>query len=188
MQGHATPQLPPAEAGWLPDILHDKSTQNLHELLQNPDLQMAILNNPRTSHPSIVASQVPLERLLEENNSLASSLQQLESRLVDKRSVVQSRLLTLRALEQQHRSKIAETEDALRTFSPMALYQQLNASTQEQDALVKGIEESFLDQTSMASERELSDFIRRVRDGKRTAFLRSERKERWDEGRVGGWR
>lgn len=70
----------------------------------------------------------------------------------------------------------------------MALYQRLNASMQEQDALVRGIEESFLDEPGMASDRDLSDFVRRVREAKRLAFLRSERKERWDEGRVGGWR
>lgn len=70
----------------------------------------------------------------------------------------------------------------------MALYQRLNASMQEQEALVKGIEESFLDEGGMATDRELSDFVRRVREAKRLAFLRAERKERWDEGRVGGWR
>lgn len=107
---------------------------------------------------------------------------------MNQRSATQSRLLALRALEQQHRTKIAETEDTLKGFSPMALYQRLNASVQDQDALVKGIEESFLEQGGLAKEREVADFVRRVRDAKRIAFLRTERKERWDEGRVGGWR
>ena len=149
---------------------------------------MALLNNPETSHPSIQISQVPLQQLLESNIALASSLQQTEERLKNQRSATQSRLLSLRALEQQHRTKVTETEDTLRNFSPMALYQSLNASVQEQDAFVKGIEESFLEQGGIASEREIADFIRRVREAKRTAFLRAERKERWDEGRVGGWR
>lgn len=134
------------------------------------------------------ASQLPLQQLLDSNIASASSLQQLEARLVHQRAATQSRLLSLRALEQQHRAKIVETEDALRNFSPMALYQRLNVSMQEQDALVKGIEESFLDGTGEATERELADFVRRVREAKRLAFLRAERKERWDEGRVGGWR
>jgi len=108
--------------------------------------------------------------------------------LTSQRSATQSRLLALRALEQQHRSKISETEDKLRGFSPMALYQRLNSSVQEQNALVKGIEESFLEHGGIASDREIADFVRRVRDAKRSAFLRTERKERWDEGRVGGWR
>lgn len=126
--------------------------------------------------------------MLESNIALASSLQQLESRLNHERSATQSRLLAMKALEQQHRTKISETEDALRDFSPMALYQRLNASVQEQDALVKGIEDSFLEEGGMASEREVADFVRRIREAKRVAFLRTERKERWDEGRVGGWR
>lgn len=181
-------QVAPPEQGWLPPIVQDMSTQDLRELLESPDLQTALLNNPDTSHPSISASQEPLQHLLESNISLASSLQQLEYRLSHQRSATQSRLLSLRALEQQHRAKIVETEDHLRQFSPMALYQRLNSSMQEQDALVKGIEESFLEEGGTASDKEVADFVRRVREAKRIAFLRTERKERWDEGRVGGWR
>lgn len=70
----------------------------------------------------------------------------------------------------------------------MALYQRLSASVNEQDQLVRGIEESWLDEGGVASEREVSDFVRQVREAKKVAFLRRERKERWDEGRVGGWR
>lgn len=160
----------------------------MRELVENQQLQATLLNNPNTTHPSIPASQAPLQQVLDSNIALASSLQQLESRLTHQRAATQSRLLALRALERQHKTKIVETEDALRNFSPMALYQRLNASVQEQEALVKGIEESFLDDGAIASDRELADFVRRVREAKRLAFLRSERKERWDEGRVGGWR
>lgn len=163
-------------------------TQDLHELLEKPELQAALLNNLQTSHPCLQASQAPLQQLLESNIAIATSLEQLEDRLRNQRSNTQSRLLALRALEQQHRGKIVETEDTLRGFSPMALYQRLNASVQEQDAFVKGIEDSFLEESGMTSEREIADFVRRLRDAKRTAFLRTERKERWDEGRVGGWR
>ena len=70
----------------------------------------------------------------------------------------------------------------------MALYQRLNASVQEQDLLVRGVEESWLEDEGVASEREVSEFVRRVKDGRKVAFLRRERKGRWDEGRVGGWR
>ncbi|KAG9631355.1 hypothetical protein KCV04_g9858, partial [Aureobasidium melanogenum] len=112
----------------------------------------------------------------------------VESRLNHQRAATQSRLIALRALEQQHKSKIVETEDTLKGFSPMALYQRLSASAQEQDALVKGIEDSFLDDGGLAPDREVQDFVRRLRDAKRVAFLRNQRKERWDEGRVGGWR
>lgn len=129
-----------------------------------------------------------MKQLLEANIALAKTVEQLEQRLTAQRAATQSRLLSLRALEQQHRSKTAETEDKLREFSPMALYQRLNASVQEQNALVKGIEDSFLEHGGIASDREISDFVRRVRDAKKVAFLRTERKERWDEGRVGGWR
>lgn len=39
-----------------------------------------------------------------------------------------------------------------------------------------------------ATEREAADWVRRYREAKKLYYLRQERKERWDEGRVGGWR
>lgn len=70
----------------------------------------------------------------------------------------------------------------------MALYQRLAAGVQEQQMLVRGVEESWLEEDGIAGEREVGEFVKRVKEGRRTAFLRKERKERWDEGRVGGWR
>ncbi|THY36933.1 hypothetical protein D6C99_10073 [Aureobasidium pullulans] len=183
-----TNRTPLPEPGWLPSTVHDLSTNDLRRLLEDPELQAALLNDPENTHPSIPASQETLRRILDSNIQTASSLQQVESRLSHQRAATQSRLIALRALEQQHKSKIIETEDTLKGFSPMALYQRLNASAQEQDALVKGIEDSFLDEGGLAPDREVQDFVRRLREAKRVAFLRNERKERWDEGRVGGWR
>lgn len=70
----------------------------------------------------------------------------------------------------------------------MALYQRLSGSVQEQEALLRGLEESWLEEDGVASEREVGEFVRRVKEARKTAFLRRERRERWDEGRVGGWR
>jgi hypothetical protein len=61
----------------------------------------------------------------------------------------------------------------------------------EQESLCRGLEESFLEGEgggAVASEREVGEFVRRIREGRKVAYLRAERKERWDEGRVGGWR
>ena len=38
------------------------------------------------------------------------------------------------------------------------------------------------------TERETLEWVRRYREAKKLYYLRQERKERWDEGRVGGWR
>jgi hypothetical protein len=126
--------------------------------------------------------------LLAANLALADSLKALEARLAHQRSATQSRLLALRALERQWRAKQAEQDEALRNFSPPALYQRLSASGVEQEALCRGLEESFLDEEGEATEREVAEFVRRLREGRKVAYLRGERKERWDEGRVGGWR
>jgi hypothetical protein len=94
----------------------------------------------------------------------------------------------LRALEAQFRAKQAEQEAALRDFSAPALYQKLVGAIAEQESLCKGLEESFLDDEGVAGEREVGEFVRRLREARKVAYLRRERKERWDEGRVGGWR
>lgn len=187
-QTQLQPSLPAIESNWLPEGLKDKSTGDLHYFLSTPALQAAYLSNPETTHPAIPASESYLSPLINSNLALANSTLEMESRLSSLRERTQSRLLSLRALEQQHRTKISETEDALRDFSPMALYQRLNASVQEQELLVRGVEESWLEEDGVASDKEVGDFIRRVKEARKVAFLRRERKGRWDEGRVGGWR
>jgi hypothetical protein len=169
-------------------------TKDLHHILQTPELQHAIIHNPETTHPSLPASTAPLQTLLAQNVGLAESLKQLEAHVQHQRENAQSRLLSLRALERQWKSKQAEQDEALRDFSPPALYQRLSAAVSEQEALCRGLEESFLEGEgfgggdAVASEREVSEFVRRLREGRKVAYLRAERKERWDEGRVGGWR
>ncbi|KAF3043377.1 hypothetical protein E8E12_002311 [Didymella heteroderae] len=184
---------PPSE-GWLPEFVKDKATKDLHEILSTPGLQRAIVHNPETAHPSLQASTAPLQALLAQNVQLAESLKQLEAHVQHQRDGTQSRLLALRALERQWKAKQAEQDEALREFSPPALYQRLSSAVGEQEALCRGLEESFLEgegvggHDAVASEREVIDFVRRIREGRKVAYLRAERKERWDEGRVGGWR
>lgn len=172
------------------ELLNWDRTVDLHHVLQTPELQRAIIHNPETAHPSLPASTVPLQTLLAQNVELAQQLKALESHLQHQRESTQSRLLSLRALERQWRAKQAEQDAALRDFSPPALYQRLSAAVGEQEALCRSLEESFLEGEgdAVASEREVSDFVRRLREGRKIAYLRAERKERWDEGRVGGWR
>jgi len=168
-------------------------TADLQQVLQTPSLQEALVHSPETAHPSLPASTAALQQLLTANIALANSLKQLESRLQHQRQNTQSRLLALRALERQWRAKQAEQDVALQDFSPPALYQQLSAAVAEQEALCRGLEESFLDGHStdgggVASEREVAEFVKKIKEARKIAYLRRERKERWDEGRVGGWR
>jgi hypothetical protein len=97
-------------------------------------------------------------------------------------------------------------DHALAPFAPASLYQRLAQGVQEQAAVCHALEESFLDAGGdaggvggrggsaagadgvPATEREVSDWIRRYREARVQYYLRHERKERWDEGRVGGWR
>ncbi|KAJ8116726.1 hypothetical protein OPT61_g1912 [Boeremia exigua] len=182
--------IQPPNDGWLPEYVKDKATKDLHEILQSQELQHAIVHGPETAHESLRASMVPLQALLAQNVQLAESLKQLEAHVQHQRDGTQSRLLALRALERQWKTKQTEQDEALREFSPPALYQRLNAAVGEQEALCRGLEESFLEgegvggHDAVASEREVVDFVRRIREGRKVAYLRAERKERWDEGRA----
>ncbi|KIW01299.1 uncharacterized protein PV09_07337 [Verruconis gallopava] len=183
------PDVEPPPEGWLPDIVKDKSTIDLQSLLSDTALQQALLHDPKTSHPSIAASTEPLKSLLESNIALASNLKVLEAQIQSQRAATQQRLLSLRALERQFRAKQAEQETALRDFSAPALYQKLVSAIAEQESLCRGLEESFLeDESGKANEREIEVFVKRLKEARKIAYLRQERKERWDEGRVGGWR
>ena len=100
---------------------------------------------------------------------------------------------------------------ALAPFAPASLYQRLGQGVAEQEAVCAALEESFLDGGGgggggggngagqgagggdgdgggEATEREVGEWVRRYREAKKLYYLRLERKQRWDEGRVGGWR
>lgn len=115
----------------------------------------------------------------------------MEARLIHQRATTQGQILSTHALERQWRQKQSGMDHALASFSPAALYQQLGQGVQEQALVCEAMEESFLDgegEGAPGTEREVTDWVRRYREAKLLFYLRQERKERWDEGRVGGWR
>lgn len=155
------------------------------------DLLNALAHAPSTIHPSLSSSHQALQAALTENLELASRLVELEARLAHQRSTTQAQLLSTHALERQWRQKQSDMDHALAPFSPAAMYQRLGQGVHEQASVCHVLEESFIDgegDGAYASERETLDWIKRYRDAKVLYYLRQERKERWDEGRVGGWR
>ncbi|RCI11441.1 hypothetical protein L249_7333 [Ophiocordyceps polyrhachis-furcata BCC 54312] len=178
--------------GWLPALLRDKSAQHLTELLGSPSLLDALTHAPQAAHPTLSASHADLAHALSHNAQLATQLSTLATRLSRQRFSTQAQLLSTHALERQWRQKQSDMDLALAPFSPASLYQRLAQGVHEQVAVCHALEESFLDAETEtdgpASEREVADWVRRYRDAKVQLYLRQERKERWDEGRVGGWR
>lgn len=78
---------------------------------------------------------------------------------------------------------------ALSPFSPSSLYQRLNQGVQEQELTCRAMEDSFLEgDGEVATEKEVTDWVKGYRQSKKLYYSRRERKDRWDEGRVGGWR
>ncbi|KAI1482492.1 hypothetical protein F4774DRAFT_407100 [Daldinia eschscholtzii] len=190
--------IPDPGEQWLPKILEDKSKQDLAEILSNPAILNALTHAPSTAHPSLTSTRDALLAALDENVALASHLTDLETRLSHQRAQAQAQLLSTHALERQWRQKQAEMDAALAPFSPAALYARLGQSLAEQEAVCRALEESFLEGggggggegggEGTASERETLDWVRRYRDAKKLFYLRHERRERWNEHRVGGWR
>ncbi|KND90334.1 hypothetical protein TOPH_04917 [Tolypocladium ophioglossoides CBS 100239] len=168
------------------------STQDLAALLASPALLSALTHAPSAAHPSLAASHAALAAALDQNAQLAGQLVALADRLARQRSATQAQLLSTHALERQWRQRQSDMDHALAPFAPASLYQRLAQGVQEQAAVCHAMEESFLegdgDGGPPASERDVADWVRRYREAKVQLYLRQERKERWDEGRVGGWR
>ncbi|TGJ83108.1 hypothetical protein E0Z10_g5665 [Xylaria hypoxylon] len=199
---HQEPIPDPGDA-WLPRILEHKSKQDLAEILSNSSILQALTDSPTTMHPSLAQTQDTLLAALTENVALAQHLTELETRLSHQRASTQAQLLSAHALDRQWRSKQADMDTALAPFAPTALYTRLSQGLQEQEMLCVAMEESFLEgegtqgvgnnggddaRDGLATERETLDWVRRYREARRLYYLRQERKERWNERRVGGWR
>lgn len=191
--------------GWLPEFLADKSyvayktesaaeddannfkrIQDLSAILSSTELLASITHAPETIHPSLSASHQQLLTALNSNTQLAHQLTDLESRLSHQRSATQAQLLSTHSLERTWRTKQADVDNSLAPFSPSALYQVLAQAVTEQGQVCQAMEESFLE--AEGGEAEVADWVRRYREARVLYYLRQERKERWDEGRVGGWR
>ncbi|OKL58763.1 hypothetical protein UA08_05489 [Talaromyces atroroseus] len=178
---------PRLEDEWLPDIVKNKTTLELQSILSNPTLLSAL----STLHHSYPASQRVLQAHLDNNKALAQHVLDLESRLSSLRATTESLLLNHQSLEVSWRKKQAEMDAALEPWSPKALYQRLAAAVAEQEAICHAVEESFLEgdhHLGRATDKEVSDWVRRIRTEGAKLESRKEARARWDEGRVGGWR
>lgn len=182
-------------------------TTDLHPLLTNPSLLTALVQ----THPAHTSAQSHLQTLLASNTALASRTRDLETHLGALRETTDALALHHGSLELAWRRKQAEMDAALAPWSPKALYQRLSAAVAEQEAVCAAVEESFLEDAGggaaaaevgarreddasgggpagQASEREVVEWVKRVRSEGAKLEARREAKARWDEGRVGGWR
>ncbi|KAM3500358.1 hypothetical protein MY10362_006473 [Beauveria mimosiformis] len=202
--------MPDPGEGWLPEMLQDKSIQDLAAILANPALLQALTHAPTAAHPSLTASHVALTSALSSNAALGAQLSGMGARLAGARSATQAQLLSAHALERQWRQRQSDMDHALAPFSPAALYQALAHGVQEQAQVCQAMEDSFLEGGGggrgegarggggggggvggggeLLTEREVAEWVKGYREAKVLYYQRQERKERWDEGRVGGWR
>ena len=159
---------------------------DLQTILKDPKLLSAL----STLHPSYTTREQNLESHIHANKELATRLLEVQKDVAELRASAETLLLQHQSLEVSWRKKQTEMDAALAPWSPKALYQRLNAAIAEQEAICHAVEESFLDEDhhGRATEKEITDWIRRVRSEASKLAARQEAKARWDEGRVGGWR
>ncbi|KIW18398.1 hypothetical protein PV08_02686 [Exophiala spinifera] len=175
---------------WIPPQLQDKPINELHTLVNNPSLVASIAS----THPSYASSLGPLQAAINANIQLAQQVSQVENQLRQLRDETGQLLLKHASLQAQWRRKQTEMDDALSPWGPRQMYQRLVSSISEQEALLRATQESFLEGSTSdtahgkASEKEVNDWVRRIREGSTTLEKRREMRARWDEGRVGGWR
>ncbi|ETI22419.1 hypothetical protein G647_06494 [Cladophialophora carrionii CBS 160.54] len=191
------PIPPPALTDrWLPANVQSKPLTELHPLLNNPALTASLASQ----HPSYASSLQPLNAAIEANIALAQQVSHLEGQLRQLRDETAQLLLNHASLQTQWRRKQSEMDDAVAPWGPRQMYQRLVSSISEQEALLKAMQESFLEggndedayygaaSGGKASEKEVTEWVRRIREGTTTLEKRREMRARWDEGRVGGWR
>jgi hypothetical protein len=194
-QQSPTVQAPSIESGWLPEGLLSKSTADLHSLVNDTELVNALAHQ----HPSYAASLEPLQAAISENLALAQQVAQLEAQVKQLRDQTGQLLLSHTSLQTQWRRKQSEMDDALAPWGPRAMYQRLVSSIGEQEAVLRAVHESFLEGGGVgdeyygngdgkANEKEVTEWIKRIREGTTILEKRREMRARWDEGRVGGWR
>lgn len=191
-----TPIPPPSlQDRWIPPQIADKSINELQAIVNNQTLLASLAS----THPSYASSLVPLQDAIQANIQTAQQVSQLEAQLRKLRDETAQLLLNHTSLQNQWRRKQSEMDDALSPWGPRQMYQRLLSGITEQESVLKAMQESFLEGTNSddgyyggadgkASEKEVTEWVRRIREGATTLEKRREMRARWDEGRVGGWR
>ncbi|KAK5044935.1 hypothetical protein LTR84_010307 [Exophiala bonariae] len=191
-----TPIPPPTlQDRWIPPQIADKPINELQTLVNNQTLLASLAS----THPSYASSLVPLQDAIQANVQTSQQISQLEAQLRKLRDETAQLLLNHTSLQNQWRRKQSEMDDALSPWGPRQMYQRLLSGITEQESVLKAMQESFLEGSNSddgyygsadgkASEKEVTEWVRRIREGATTLEKRREMRARWDEGRVGGWR
>jgi hypothetical protein len=165
----------------------------ISDLLHRPNAISRLSHDADSPSPSLLASPSTVQSRIEQNIALASNIVKLERDVYQMRTIVRNQLLTTHALERQWKQKETELDSALRHLSPSALYLRLQQGSLEQLRACSAIEQGFFsgrendELEAPASEKVFQEQLNNYVAAKRLAYLRYERRNRWDEGRVGGW-
>ncbi|KAF3909878.1 hypothetical protein ABW21_db0206818 [Orbilia brochopaga] len=195
---------------FIPAVLQDKSRDDLLHILHSQSLLDALY---LSHHPAASQNLTVLTTTLTANTAHATRLQSLSAAVDHQRATTSATLLSTRQLERSWRDKENEMDVALARFSARALHARLGQAVGEADAVSRALEESFLEDDGLGDAdgefvaaaagtstgtttagggavkgKDVDNFVKSYRGVRALYHLRKERKERWDENRVGGWR
>jgi Modifier of rudimentary (Mod(r)) protein len=193
------------------------SRQDLQHLLDTSDLldsvyetthpqaqhNLQALTETWTTNRSIAGPYIRRPRQQGRLTLCAERILTREEEVRQARKAAEGKLAEAKDLEAQWQAKQAEMDAALKVnpgdsaapcqesrltrgqpFSPPALYAKLETLVTETEVLSETLATSFLE----GEEGDVSDFIREYRALRKQYHIRRERKEKWQNGQIAGWR
>lgn len=161
-------------------ILHDKTNEDLQELLDNPELLRDLY---LAHHPAPAAHVEEMSALETTLTAEQSELQALKHSTTQKRQTLISSIQELNKLEAQWDEREREMYTALKPYSEQAILASLQALHNDSENLSEALLASFLKDGGRVDE-----FIERYKALREVTHLRAEKIQRFKESRVSGFR
>lgn len=162
-------------------ILKDKSKTDLQEILDSTDLLHDIFlahHSLPTQHASLLAQEE------ERHRDALARIATLREQIVHQRQITETAVAATKSLEAEWERVEKGMYLAQKPYSAQSLLLDLKNVLSEAERTSEGQLASFLD----SSGGNVEDFIREYRKTRKLRHLRAEKVQRWQDGRVGGFR
>ncbi|RPA80701.1 hypothetical protein BJ508DRAFT_327039 [Ascobolus immersus RN42] len=210
------PAPPPIDPNFLPPFLKDKSIADLQHLLNSPALLQALytahhpaaqassqtLQSSLATTKSLALNLSSLEQQLHtqraQTEALLASTKALEHAWREKEAEMYRELKRWSevGLYQRLEAGIAEgerlsqqiEEEFLRSWGGSGKKKDKRGKKEKEKDSGEDTTESEDEEDEGSRRRALEEFVKQYVEVRKLVHLRKERKARWDEGRIGGWR
>ncbi|KAG4303860.1 hypothetical protein PORY_002748 [Pneumocystis oryctolagi] len=168
------------ETLFIPSILYEKTQEDLKSILDDFSLLDAILN---TTHPKVLQQTNALKEAYKTNIKFSEELLNQKSSFLDLQRSVENALNEVKKYEEQWESVSKEMVDSLKFYSKPYLLTQLDNATKEANDFSNALQKMFLENKK---DSDVSGFIKKYRQARKLYYLRLEKKEQWESGKISG--